>query len=185
MTSDLPELKSFVTTWTSRNVPCLSGKILWYQWWIRPKTKTLNHFPKKIIRIMSNDQGRIFEFTRVDSELTRVDSIPFAINNVNKFNLSRFPSRSSYWLSGANRSQYRSNPTLNWKEFDGNLSLGRPKHRKMALKPSKTGSCFGIFIQNHCKLGPFLELFFEPGSSFNPNHQRLRKFEPCLNRNHW
>ena len=36
------------------------------------------------------DQGRIFEFTLVNSELTRVDTIPFAISNVNKFNLSRF-----------------------------------------------------------------------------------------------
>ena len=43
-----------------------------------------------LLLAVAHKQGRIFEFTRVDSELTRVDSIPFAISNVNKFNLSRF-----------------------------------------------------------------------------------------------
>ena len=31
-----------------------------------------------------DEQGRIFEFTLVDSELTRVDSIPFTTINVKK-----------------------------------------------------------------------------------------------------
>ena len=36
------------------------------------------------------DQGCIFEFTLVNSEMTRVDTIPFTISNEIKFQLSRF-----------------------------------------------------------------------------------------------
>ena len=42
-------------------------------------------FLTKVNHAGGHDQGRIFEFTLVDSELTRVDSIPFTSINVKKF----------------------------------------------------------------------------------------------------
>ena len=58
-------------------------------------------------------QGRIFEFTLVNSELTRVDTIPFTTSNVTKFYFRRFclQTASVKWKS-KNLSTYEAFPLM-------------------------------------------------------------------------
>ena len=62
---------------------------------------------------MYHAQGRIFEFTLVNSKLTRVDTIPFTTCNVTKFYLSRF--RLLIWVDS--KLWYKSIPKLSKFEY--------------------------------------------------------------------